>query len=848
MKRNKLFLLPLFMLLLAGCRDASSSSAPSTSDSTPPVVSSEPSEDSEDPSSEVDLPISEPVESTSEEEETLPPIITSSEGEEEIDLSKVVSIEAAREMSGKDASVVGVVTSIFDGPSAKKVMTIQEGDFALTLTFLEPARVADLNVGDLIFAKGKINEYNGLIQLENAGGSIVVLPEDPTKVVTPYEVTTYTKAHLTGMDGRWVKVSGLELVTGEESGGGQNKKFTFTLGEGNDPVIAQVSSYLADFTDIVAKLNTVTKFDEVEFEGPLGWFTNPQLNVAFPEMIKITKGEVVGPVEPTKVGFDPESIEIGVGATYESNVVVLPEGAEYDAITYTSSDETVATVSAAGVVTGVEVGSAVITATIGELSGTLSVSVVRSLEGIESVYKLDFSKEEALVAIDKEPEAYYSYANTYNATFKDGELELDWQVRGFNPNNWSVPGVRFFSKDTNPKLDTVITSGLPMDAAKAATLSATFAQSTEPIIGEVNDVLVNVLDIWSSNVTVDKIYLQASADAEFTAPINLGAEDIIKGDILFTFPAVEDHYFRVIFGMVNTTGSNAGIVVSRVDFNTSDFIVDPVEPVDATAIAFDPALIELVVGETYASNLEATPENASLAGVVYTSSDANVATVSASGLVTAVAAGEAVITATLGELSAELEVEVSAVTTVFKLDFSKEEALVAVDKDPGANYGYANTYNATFTDGVNETDWILRGFNPNNWTVAGVRFFSKSTNPKLDTVITSGLPMDAAKAATLAATFAQSKDPIGGEVSEVGVGVLDLWTSGVTFDKIYLQASVDAEFTAPINLGEQEYVKGEEAVFTFDAALDGHYYRVIFGMVNNTTSNTGAIISHIEFR
>jgi uncharacterized protein YjdB len=61
-------------------------------------------------------------------------------------------------------------------------------------------------------------------------------------------------------------------------------------------------------------------------------------------------------------------------------------------------------------------------------------------------------------------------------------------------------------------------------------------------------------------------------------------------------------------------------------------------------------------------NLDIEPANATDEGVTYESSDTGIATVSASGLVTGVAAGTATITATddNGEVTAEIEVTVTA--------------------------------------------------------------------------------------------------------------------------------------------------------------------------------------------
>ena len=86
----------------------------------------------------------------------------------------------------------------------------------------------------------------------------------------------------------------------------------------------------------------------------------------------------------------------------------------------------------------------------------------------------------------------------------------------------------------------------------------------------------------------------------------------------------------------------------------------PPQATDPTAIALDKTTAQLEAGETL--QLTASLEPAGATGTVVWSSNAEaVATVSQSGLVTAVGAGSAIITATVGELSATCTVTVTAV-------------------------------------------------------------------------------------------------------------------------------------------------------------------------------------------
>ena len=79
------------------------------------------------------------------------------------------------------------------------------------------------------------------------------------------------------------------------------------------------------------------------------------------------------PVESVTVS--EESIEIKIGETFTLTATVLPENAEDKTVTWSSSDNAIATVSDDGVVTGVAVGSATIVAAAGQRTAVCSVKV-----------------------------------------------------------------------------------------------------------------------------------------------------------------------------------------------------------------------------------------------------------------------------------------------------------------------------------------------------------------------------------------------------------------------------------------------------------------------------------------
>lgn len=103
------------------------------------------------------------------------------------------------------------------------------------------------------------------------------------------------------------------------------------------------------------------------------------------------------PAKPVEVIVIPTEATVKVGETFTVEVVVKNPLEDDDTITWTSSDESVATVSAEGVVTAVAEGTATITATYAGVSATCTVTVVKADPEPEMTIALD--KTEATLTV-----------------------------------------------------------------------------------------------------------------------------------------------------------------------------------------------------------------------------------------------------------------------------------------------------------------------------------------------------------------------------------------------------------------------------------------------------------------
>ncbi len=103
----------------------------------------------------------------------------------------------------------------------------------------------------------------------------------------------------------------------------------------------------------------------------------------------------------------------------------------------------------------------------------------------------------------------------------------------------------------------------------------------------------------------------------------------------------------------------AGGFITYTCKNCGAYYMEAYNPViDVTGIELNPTDLELTVGESSRLNAVVSPSNAADPSVKWTSQDARVATVNASGVVTAVGAGQTRIVAQAGNFTAQCEVTV----------------------------------------------------------------------------------------------------------------------------------------------------------------------------------------------
>ena len=315
-------------------------------------------------------------------------------------------------------------------------------------------------------------------------------------------------------------------------------------------------------------------------------------------------------VDITSVGL-PTDIVLEKGETQQLNIEYgtddkaeqekIAEAASKLNLTWTSSDEEVATVDETGLVTAVGAGEADVTVSVADanISSTTHVKVVITPTGVEAPDSIE------LVTNGENSKALGAKMTPEDAT----EVKLAYESSDENVATVDENGVVTAVADGECVITTYVTADIPATAENA---------EAKPVVDEVASSEAEVAD--------------SAADSE--APDNAAASE------------PED-----------TTDSSFGVVPDGLSAETKVTVTTKVEQ-----IALSKTEGVLTVGNSVTITATVTPDNATNTTINWTSSDEKVATVDSNGKVTAVAAGNATITATSesdGDVSADYALTVN---------------------------------------------------------------------------------------------------------------------------------------------------------------------------------------------
>ncbi len=367
-----------------------------------------------------------------------------------------------------------------------------------------------------------------------------------------------------------------------------------------------------------------------------------------------TDGTEPAPVAVTGVSLDKSSLEINEGATGTLVVTIAPADATNKAVTWTSSDTAIATVSN-GIVTGIKAGSATITVTTvdGGKTATCAVTVKEAEPGEVARYvettSFVLNGEYVIGAVKDDGSVYAIQKNGSSALVKSMEISV--------------------STNDNDGKSYVVTSEA----------TAVWKYGSDSFLHNGSDCL---FPTSSNGVT-------AYPDTQSNLRVITFTND---HKLSFVSGGGTTYYITCSNGTFDTSTTEANAATFRLFVKTEE---EP-GPVSVTGVTLDKATMALTVSGTGTLTATVAPENAANKNVTWSSSDTDVATVDNSGVVTAVAAGTATITVTTedGNKTATCDVTVTAPQeieySVIELAKLKNSSvwLIQVEEEEGKGFTY----------------------------------------------------------------------------------------------------------------------------------------------------------------
>lgn len=373
------------------------------------------------------------------------------------------------------------------------------------------------------------------------------------------------------------------------------------------------------------------------------------------------------PIYPTSISLSAASSSISIGATTQLTLGYTPNDTNVKNVTYTSSNEGIATVSNTGLVTGVAQGSATITATAQTASGTTTATTTITVTPI-AVTSVSLSSNSETIKVGKTvtltPTISPSDATNKNVTWTSSNTSIATVSGG------TVTGVAAGTATITVKT---------VDGNKTATCTVVVqASGGEETFAITYTDLPTAYQTGSTVYTADSgIKFQAYNCANYSSKMQFKASSGYlqnTEDLVLQSLTINDRESNTltVYGS-NTAGSFSTEISGNNDvYDLSGYsyfkvartasgaaycssltiVTGTPTPTDPTNIILSPTSAELAPNGTKQLSVSYVPSNANQnKEITWTSSNTNVATVSSDGLVsvksTATAGQSATITAKL---------------------------------------------------------------------------------------------------------------------------------------------------------------------------------------------------------
>lgn len=366
----------------------------------------------------------------------------------------------------------------------------------------------------------------------------------------------------------------------------------------------------------------------------------------------------------TSITLNKTTLNIKTGATEQLTAKVQPTDATNSKVTWSSNKPTVAEVDQTGMITAKKEGSAVITVTAQDGSGKTATCQVNVTD--IKVSGITLSTSTVAMQTDDVKQLSVTNITPANATNK----ALKWESK----NTWVATVDESGNVTAKNPGEATITVTAADNGGAQATCKVTVTERTAPVI-KVTQIQLSqtraslnegkelqlTATVLPANATNQSLTWSSSVEGVATVDPTGKVTAIKAGTTVITATAKDD------------SGISASCTVQVT-----------VPTVKVTGITLNKTTASVVKGKTVALTATVTPDTATDKTIKWTTSNKNVATVSTDGVVTAKAAGTAIITATAADdsgVKATCKITVTnPVVKVTKVTLNKTTASVVKGK------------------------------------------------------------------------------------------------------------------------------------------------------------------------
>ncbi|WP_165750483.1 Ig-like domain-containing protein [Cellulophaga sp. Z1A5H] len=326
-------------------------------------------------------------------------------------------------------------------------------------------------------------------------------------------------------------------------------------------------------------------------------------------------------ISVASVAITPNPVTINIGETENLSVATTPTNATNQNVTWTSSDDAIASVSATGVVTGNAIGTATITVTTEDGDFTAS--------SIITVQAATF----AVTGITVDPTAITitnGSTTTLNETIAPANATN--QNVTWSSSDDAIASVSATGVVTGNAIGTATITVTTEDGGFTATSTITVQSATFAVTG----------------ITVDPTAITITNGSTTTLNETIAPANAMNQNVTWTS---SDDAIASVSATGVVTGNAIGTATITVTTEDGGFTATSTITVQSvtfavTGITVDPTAITITNGSTTTLTETIAPANATNQNVTWSSDNTSVATVNPSGVVTSVGVGDAKITVT----------------------------------------------------------------------------------------------------------------------------------------------------------------------------------------------------------